>query len=70
MSEKTKINFRNTIFGLLKDVKPDAQSLCMIKWVPIKSGQTKEFLHGRYIPKVIIEKGAKDNLYSYVHEKV
>ena len=67
MSEKQKIQFRDDIFTLLKDVKPDVGKNCTVKWVPIKNPNTGQFGNGFFIPKVVIEKGAKDQLYSYYH---
>ena len=35
--------------------------------MPIKNPNTGQFGNGFFIPKVVIEKGSKDQLYSYYH---
>jgi predicted HTH transcriptional regulator len=53
-SEKRKLEFRQIIFDLLKDVKPDVGKMCTLKWVPVKSHTTDNFGSGLFVPKVII----------------
>lgn len=50
---------------MLKDIKPDVGKRCEIKWVPLRSMRDNNYLVGKYVAKVIIERGAKDQVYSY-----
>ncbi len=52
--------------NLLKDILPDVGKKCTIKYVPVKEYQGKKFISGTYVPKVIVERGANDQLYSYI----
>ncbi len=52
--------------NILKDILPDVGKKCTIKYVPVKQEKGKNFISGTYIPKVIVERGANDQLYSYL----
>lgn len=49
-------------------MKPDVGKRCEIKWVPIKSKANSNFLNGKYVAKVIIDRGAKEHIYSYLQQ--
>ncbi len=53
------------ITRLMKEVLPDVGKKCTVKYVPVKDKQDK-YISGLYIVKVIVERGAKDQVYSYI----
>ena len=65
LNERRKIEFVNTIEKLYSSILPSVgKSFLRILWVPIRM-DNGEFMRGKYVAKVIVEKGAKDQLYSY-----
>ena len=52
--------------NILKNILPDVGKKCTIKYVPVKQEKGKNFISGTYIPKVIVERGTNDQLYSYL----
>lgn len=66
LTESSKINFINDIMNLIKEILPDVGKKCTVKYVPVKEEKGKNFISGTYIPKVIVERGANDQLYSYL----
>jgi len=49
----------------MAQIKPDISKKCYISWVPVKDSLHYCYIPGQYVAKIIIEKGACDQLYSY-----
>jgi diphthamide synthase subunit DPH2 len=68
LSEKTKRSFNLEIMGLMKEVLPDVGKKCAIKYVPVRDATRPNFITGCYVVKVVIDRGSRDQVYSYLQE--
>ena len=70
LDEKKKIEYTATILELFKTILPDEGKQCEIVYVPIKNKNGVDFISGKYIIKVIVKYGARDRVYSFVHQEI
>lgn len=68
LSESSKKDFGADIAALMKEVLPDVGKKWSIKYVPVKNGKKGNYITGCYVVKVAVERGSKDQVYSYLHE--
>jgi hypothetical protein len=54
--------------ALANEVLPDVGKKCTLKYVPVKNSK-QSYISGNYVAKVIIEQGAKNQVYSYLHSR-